>query len=66
MSNLKPIGIGILSLFFLVMGIDLLINAYNLKNPIEFLIYFFAANFMILISAVGCLYPFMKLYHKAK
>ena len=53
---LKPVVIGILSLFFLLLGLDTLRFAYTLKNPFEFLMCFFASNLIILISAVGCFY----------
>ena len=37
--------------FFLYFGIHLLISSYDLKNPFVFVMTFFAANFIILISA---------------
>jgi hypothetical protein len=57
----KNVAIGMLSLFFLAMGIDVLLSAYERNNPMEFLIFFFASNLMILISAVGLLYPVMQI-----
>lgn len=39
------------SIFFLIFGIDLLIGSYSLNNPYNFIITFFAACLMILISA---------------
>ncbi len=39
-----------LSCFFLVFGIDLLIGAYSLENPFNFIMTFFAASLVILIS----------------
>ncbi len=36
--------------FFLYYGIRLLISAYDLKDPFIFIMTFFAANFIILIS----------------
>ena len=38
------------SIFFAVFGIDLLIGAYSLEDPFSFIMTFFAASFMILIS----------------
>ena len=38
-------------LFFLAFGIQLLIAAYGLKDPFNFVMTFFASNLMILISA---------------
>jgi len=40
----------VISIFFAVFGIDLLIGAYSLNNPFTFIMTFFAASFMILIS----------------
>jgi hypothetical protein len=53
----KMILIGLFSLFFLVFGIETLIGAFHLKNPLEFIMYFFSASLMILVSIVGILYP---------
>jgi hypothetical protein len=53
----KMILVGLFSLFFLVFGVETLIGAFNLKNPLEFIMYFFSASFMILVSIVGILYP---------
>lgn len=50
------------STFFLAMGIDILIASYRLTNPIEFLASFFASNLVILISAVGIIYPAFQVY----
>lgn len=38
------------SLFFLVFGIELIIGSYSLKDPFTFIMTFFAASFIILIS----------------
>ncbi|MCU0531687.1 MAG: hypothetical protein MUE76_06315 [Syntrophales bacterium] len=53
---LREILIGVLSAFFLVWGISLLISAYGMKNPVEFIMVFFASNFIVLISGTGVLY----------
>jgi nitrogen fixation/metabolism regulation signal transduction histidine kinase len=37
--------------FFIVFGIQILIGAYELKDPFSFILTFYASNFMILISA---------------
>ncbi|MFO7751284.1 MAG: hypothetical protein R6V54_14440 [Desulfobacteraceae bacterium] len=39
-----------ISAFFLFFGIDLLRGAYGLDNPFNFIMTFFAASLMILIS----------------
>jgi len=36
--------------FFLLFGIHILISAYHLKNPLWFIMTFFASNLIILIS----------------
>ncbi|UCG14808.1 MAG: hypothetical protein JSU72_02250 [Deltaproteobacteria bacterium] len=42
----------VLSIFFLVFGIDLCRAAYHLQHPYQFIITFFASNLIILISVV--------------
>ena len=44
------IGMIVLSLFFTIFGIDLLISAYLINNPYTFIMLFFSASFIILIS----------------
>ena len=53
----KMILIASFSLFFLLFGIGNLIGAFQLTNPLEFIMYFFSASLMILLSIVGILYP---------
>ena len=38
------------SIFFFIFGIDLMISAYSLKDPFSFIMTFFSASFIILIS----------------
>lgn len=40
----------LVSVFFLVFGIDLLMASYRLEDPFSFIMTFFAANFILLIS----------------
>ena len=42
----------ILSIFFLFVGISLCIASYDLEHPHQFILTFFASNFIILISLV--------------
>jgi len=63
---LKIVLMGLLSLFFLLYGIETLIGAYSLKNPMEFIVYFFSASFMILVSSVGAIFSFFKIYGHLK
>jgi hypothetical protein len=46
--------IGLFSLGFLFMGIDLCRGAFHLKDPYQFILTLFASNLVILISAVFC------------
>jgi len=58
----KNLFIGILSLFFLIFGIETLMGAYSLKNPLEFIMSFFASSLIILISIVGIIYPAFRIH----
>ncbi|WP_299976789.1 hypothetical protein [Desulfobacula sp.] len=40
----------LVSIFFLVFGFDLIIGSYSLNDPFSFIMTFFAASFVILIS----------------
>ncbi len=64
----RDILIGLLSSFFLFWGITLLISAYHMKNPLEFIMVFFASNFIVLISGCGILYAVLHLWrlHREK
>ena len=53
----KNIAIAFFALVFLAFGIETLIGSFLLKNPLEFIMYFFSASFMILVSLAGILYP---------
>lgn len=55
MYRLKMITLILVSIFFLIMGVDLLIAAYGFTDPFTFVLVFFAASLMILISATLCL-----------
>lgn len=57
----KLIGIGLLSLFFLALGVDTLFSAYRLTHPVQFLALFFSSNLIILISIIGCLYSVLQI-----
>lgn len=59
---LKIILIGVCSILFLLFGIETLIEAFHLNNPMEFIMVFFAASLMILISLVGILYPLFQIH----
>jgi hypothetical protein len=55
--------------FYLALGIQLLISAYQLNDPPNFILTFYASNFMILISAallVGFIYRLVATYRRLK
>lgn len=43
-------GMMLISVFFLIFGFDLIIGAYSLNDPFNFIMTFFSASFIILIS----------------
>jgi hypothetical protein len=51
--------------FFLLLGIEIVIYAYRLKNPYNFILSFFASNLIIMISLVilaGIIYRMIGVY----
>ena len=73
MSNLfwwlRQIALISVSAFFLYFGIRLLISAYKLNDPFTFLMTFFAANFIILISGalmIGFAYRMITAYRQSR
>ncbi len=48
--------------FFLFGGIRVLIDSYSLDNPFSFIMYFFSASLLILVSAAFMLYPIFKIH----
>ena len=57
----------LLSLFFAFFGINLLMGAYQLKDPFSFIMTFFAACLMILISltlAIGFIIKMIRVYRQ--
>ena len=58
----KMILISLFAIAFFVLGIATLISAFHLKNPLEFIMYFFSSNFIILVSLVGIFYPIFQVY----
>lgn len=53
----KNILIALFAFFFLAFGIETLIGSFLLKNPLEFIMYFFSSSLMVLVSLAGILYP---------
>ena len=58
----KQAVIAILSIFFLILGVETLVASYRLANPLNFIMTFFSSNLIILISLVGILYPVLQVY----
>lgn len=51
----------LISLFFFVFGVDLIRGAYGLNDPFNFIMTFFAASFIILISLTLALVSMIKM-----
>ncbi len=62
LMRIKNIIVLLLSLFFLVFGIDILVGSFKLANPLEFVMTLFAASFIILFCVVGILYVFFRFF----
>ena len=60
----KNVAVLLLSLFFLIIGVNTLLGSYNLKNPMEFVMYFFSASLLILVCIVGIIYFFSRFFTK--
>ena len=61
---LSKIIIGVASLLFFTIGIDVLVASYDLNNPAEFIMYFFSSNLLILVSIVGIIYVSVQIYNR--
>jgi len=66
---IRQVVLILIGAFFLYYGIQLLIASYELKNPFIFVMTFFAANFIILISATlvfGFAYRIFNAFRQSK
>ncbi|MCD4675146.1 MAG: hypothetical protein K8S18_04010 [Desulfobacula sp.] len=55
--------------FFLIFGFDLIIGSYSLNDPFSFIMTFFAASFVILISLalmISFLIKMIRVYRQIK
>ena len=59
---IKNIAVLLVSLFFLISGINTLLGSFKLNNPQEFLMYFFSASLLILVCIVGIIYFVVRLF----
>jgi di/tricarboxylate transporter len=58
----KHAAMTILSVVFLILGVETLVASYRLPNPLNFIMVFFSSSLIILISLVGILYPVLQVY----
>lgn len=58
----KNLLVIVFALFFLVFGLEVLIGAYNLKEPPMFFVYFFSGSFIVLFSLAILLIPVLKIH----
>ncbi len=59
----------LLSIFFTIFGIDLLIGAYSSNNPFTFIMIFFSSSFIILISItlfIGFIIKIIRVYRSLR
>ena len=61
---IKNLAVLIISLFFLIIGINTLVGSYQLKNPFEFIMYFFSASLLILVCISGLIYFFYRTFYR--
>ncbi|MCG8551347.1 MAG: hypothetical protein MI799_13175 [Desulfobacterales bacterium] len=58
-----------LSVFFMIFGFDLLRASYTFKDPFSFIMTFFAASFILLISAtlgISFVIKMVRVYKRSK
>jgi hypothetical protein len=63
LSWIRNIAILVLSLFFLIIGINTLVGSYQLNNPYTFVMYFFSASMLILVCIAGLIYFFFRTFY---
>jgi hypothetical protein len=63
---LKHAVIALLSIAFLILGVQTLVASYSLSNPLNFIMAFFSASLIILMSLVGIVYPVVQVYTMLK
>lgn len=59
---IKNIIVLLLSIFFLVFGINILAASFKMTNPLEFVMTLFSASFIILFCITGILYVFFRFF----
>ena len=63
---IKNIAVLLLSLFFLIRGINIFLGSFDLNNPIEFVMYFFSSSLLILVCVVGIIYFIFRFVPKSQ
>ncbi|MEN6489977.1 MAG: hypothetical protein ABFD66_14050 [Smithella sp.] len=61
---IKYFAVFFVSMFFLIIGVNALIGSYSLKNPIEFVMYFFSSSLLILVCISGLIYFFIRIFSR--
>ncbi|HNQ18570.1 MAG TPA: hypothetical protein PLW90_06485 [Smithellaceae bacterium] len=61
---LKNIAVLAVSVVFLVYGINIMSNAFNMNNPMEFVMTFFSASLLILVCLTGLIYCYFRFFPK--
>ena len=61
---LLKVIVGVASLVFFAVGVDVLIASYALTNPAEFIMYFFSSSLLILVSIVGIIYVSFQIHQR--
>ncbi|HRV26094.1 MAG TPA: hypothetical protein P5294_06125 [Smithellaceae bacterium] len=59
---LKNIAILIASIILLVYGINIMTGAFQLQNPLEFVMTFFSASLLILVCLTGLIYCYFRFF----
>ena len=61
---LKNIAVLAVSVVFPVYGINIMSNAFNMNNPMEFVMTFFSASLLILVCLTGLIYCYFRFFPK--
>ena len=63
---IKNVTVLLLSLFFLIIGMNTFLGSFSLNNPIEFVMYFFSSSLLILVCVVGIIYFIFRFVPKSQ
>ena len=63
---IRIILITIVALVVLLYATGMLIGAFQLENPLEFIMLFFSASLVIMVSLVGLLYSAFQVHNRYK